>query len=411
MGRPWIAKVLRWAAWFFAFAPFATVVIVGRLFGVARPDNWPTIASSLLVGALGTGFLSLVFAAPRRGRTATVRAQNNALEVEYNPGEIQKISFEEIRGAAAPVDPTSPGLALDLSGGRSMMIRTGSIELAQSLREAIHPMGATGRYRMPLSTSGRSAVMGVVSLVASIFVSVAVSNSTNVGVITAMRGVLWFIAIATILGVSSLITYRPDVEVGADGVLIDSVFGKRFLAYRDLKSIRAEEGFLFIERLNGKQARFKVRLANKERFASLNDCIERAFQVANSANESGRTAALDRMGRSVKEWREYISQLATHRVAYRGQTLTPEEAEAVLAAGDATPEHRIGAALVLKAGDPERAREQIAIASKGCANPKLRIALSELSEGDLDDDAMAEAMAEEESSATAGDPKNQRRLG
>ena len=85
----------------------------------------------------------------------------------------------------------------------------------------------------------------------------------------------------------------------------------------------------------------------------------------------------------------------------RDEPLTREALLRVLASPAALAERRIGAALALT---PERhagAQESVLAAALACANPRLRIALEQVADGDFDEAALDEAIADEARSRLA----------
>jgi hypothetical protein len=58
-------------------------------------------------------------------------------------------------------------------------------------------------------------------------------------------------------------------------------------------------------------------------------------------------------------------------------------------------EHRLSAALALRAGATEDVAPHLRIAAEQCANPRVRIALERIAEGSGEEAAVEEALAEE----------------
>jgi hypothetical protein len=223
-----------------------------------------------------------------------------------------------------------------------------------------------------------------------------------------MGGSLWIGGVAAILWMFYVLTSRPTVEVGTDGVVLRHLLRARFVAFRDLESIRAAagadgaDGVVQMRFSGGRVERVPLPQASREQTAALDDRLSRAHAAALGGDSGGgRAALLERRGRSVKAWRQDLTELLARGHGYRDAAFTREEAEAVLAAGDASPEQRLGAAIALAAKDGDRARERVRIAAEGCANPRLRVALSDIADGELDDAAALEAIGDEARAAAA----------
>jgi hypothetical protein len=115
-------------------------------------------------------------------------------------------------------------------------------------------------------------------------------------------------------------------------------------------------------------------------------------------------ALLERRGRSVRAWREALSELVREASGgYRTATLPKEQALAVLEDGHAPGELRIGAALALTVGgkpgqhaaprglDPDTAL-RLRIAVETCVNQDVRTALRDAIYGDLEEETLDRAM-------------------
>lgn len=374
------------------------MIIGGGMFGMERPDAWRDIVSALFGTAATTGVGSFFFTAPLRKKAARVRADGSGIEVTYEDGRVRSVAHEEVRQAAVVADPIAPGVALDLSRGRSMSVRTPSVEDAQRLVAAIGPAETQALYRTRLGPRPVAAAGGCLSLAAVFAVTIGIFNAIKLGLPGVLGGLFWLGAVAGVLVLLFLFTSGPKIDVGADGVSVREVFRTRFVAFRDLESIRAQGGKVEMRYAGGRAEQVRLSLMSKEQVAALDDRLSRAFAAARGGG-AGRTSVLERAGRSLSEWRAHLAGLLAKGEGYRESAITREEAEAVLAAGDATPEHRLGAALALAAADPEGAREKLRVAAEGSANPRLRVALSGLSEGEIEESAVAEAL---EGEAAAG---------
>lgn len=402
--RPWIGRGLRWLAFVVALAPFAIQMVGGGLLGIARPAGWPDIVAALLEVAAGSGLASLLFVSPLRKRAASVRADSGGIELTFANGAVRTIRNREVRQAAIVADARTPGVALDLSGGRSMSVRTRSVEEAQRLFAALGPGAKQARYRMQLRPSLLAAAGGCLSLAAVCGATIGFFNLIKQGMSGLLGGSLWLGVVVAILCLFHVFTSRPAVEVGADGVVIEELFRRRFVGFRELESIRAADGRVEMRFAGGRVERVRLSQVSREQVAALDDRLSRAHTAARGEGDGGRASRLARGGRPLQAWRAHLSELLARGEGYRDAALTREEAEAVLAAGDALPEHRVGAAIALVAADREHARERVRIAADGCANPRLRVALSELADGDVEDASVLEAIGEESAAPGAAPP-------
>lgn len=110
----------------------------------------------------------------------------------------------------------------------------------------------------------------------------------------------------------------------------------------------------------------------------------KAFEQAREAAPRVDTA-FGRRGRTMGEWRQHLLDSG-----FRQRAVTAPDAEAVLSDATQPLEHRAGAAVALRALDPERGPERIRVAADVAADPRAR----ELLLATLDDDVEVEEALE-----------------
>ena len=116
-------------------------------------------------------------------------------------------------------------------------------------------------------------------------------------------------------------------------------------------------------------------------------------------------ALLERRGRTVRAWREALSELVREAAGgYRTAALPKEQALAVLEDGHASSELRIGAALALTSGghagqhtaprglDPDTVL-RLRVAVETCVNQDVRTALRDAIYGELEEETLERALA------------------
>ena len=92
------------------------------------------------------------------------------------------------------------------------------------------------------------------------------------------------------------------------------------------------------------------------------------------------------------DWRAAVAKHITAE-DFRRATLSADDVEAIFAAPNATPEHRIGAAMALRIAGGQDARERIRVAAEHSANDELRQALLEVAESDAYSEVPRERIA------------------
>jgi hypothetical protein len=167
---------------------------------------------------------------------------------------------------------------------------------------------------------------------------------------------------------------EAEIQIGLDAVRV----GRTVIPYSDIRSATADGRMLAIERSSG--PRLARRLPNEAVTRTFAESIaDRTKRVETGAGRIGRE------GRALEAWkRDLLSP------DYRAAAISSEEAARILEAGGATPDQRIGAALILaKAGEQERIRTSAA----SCVEPATRSALERVADATLDEDALTRATA------------------
>jgi hypothetical protein len=185
--------------------------------------------------------------------------------------------------------------------------------------------------------------------------------------------------------------------VGADGIVIDRALGNEFIPYGRVASMTMRHDEVSLRLDDGKRIRARARHLDEVQQGALKarvDAAVLAFRAGENAAES--LAQLDRAGRPIAAWRAALGALLEQQASYRASPLTREQLLAVLESAAAPAERRLAAAVSLSAsGEPEIAAK-IRIAADACARPRVRVALSGVADGDIDDDAIEAALAEDE---------------
>ncbi len=206
--------------------------------------------------------------------------------------------------------------------------------------------------------------------------------------------ILGFFLVHRLLGPAHLV-------IGADGVIVEQRFGRRFVPYKDLASISTASDHVTLHLLDGTKVRAKaLRLG-----AEVADVIERRIRDAlalrdQRAAEPAALATLDRGERNGAAWREALRGLSDKDRGYRQAKLTLEQISAVLEDPAARVDRRIGAAMVLAQSKDPEFKSKIRVAVESSANRKVRVAFEAIARGDLENAAIEEAAVEEMAQAS-----------
>lgn len=189
--------------------------------------------------------------------------------------------------------------------------------------------------------------------------------------------------------------------IGADGVIVEQRFGRRFVPYKDLASISIEHDHVTLHQLDGTEVRARARHLESEASNVITRRIRDALALRDQRlAEPAALAALDRGERDGAAWREALRGLFDKDRGYRQAKLTPEQISAVLEDPAAPVDRRIGAAMVLAQSNDPEFKSKIRVAVESSANQKVRVAFEAIARGDFDDAAIEEAAAEEMAQAS-----------
>jgi len=191
----------------------------------------------------------------------------------------------------------------------------------------------------------------------------------------------------------------PRVTVGTDGIRILGGFIPRFIPYEEIAGVdlvppvyQHGKPSLRILRRKGSPVALPTIAAPRDRVEGLARRIDEAVR-AHSAGGARGLDALARAGRTADAWRADVQRLALAPKAFRDQALGIDDYERVLVDAAATPDRRVGAALAVRALDPDRGPTTIRVAASASADDALRAALEAAAEGEIDDALLDRAAA------------------
>lgn len=381
----------------------ALVAVVGMLLGNFALAVWlfPLLLVLLIRRwlrrreELGPGFVSVVGdELVVSGRTRSARVAVAAIRAGAASGAA--LAFELGRGRCVDLELESDddAEALLRRTGTDVEQRTLSFELRSTIGPFVAGLlfflGLYGPVSLALAWAGRTlaTVAGSTSKALPLLLTVLLAPVLSFVL-------AWMLARARV----------PTVTIGQDGLTLRRWFGSRFIphaavtrvepiappaadaVYSGIKLTLGEEQLLLwtIGYTRGELERALARL-------------EQARDAYAEAREAApeRDAAFVRRGHSVAEWREQLLD-----AGFRRRVVTVPDAEAVLRDPSQPLEHRAGAAIALRALDPERAPERIRIAADVAAEPRAR----ELLMATLEEDAELERALAKLTAATREQPR------
>lgn len=195
----------------------------------------------------------------------------------------------------------------------------------------------------------------------------------------------------------------PRVVVGTDGVRIIEGRRERFVSYAQVTAIDCAREGVWLRRAEGDVllCTFAGRAGTWPSQPSAHTvALYHRVREARAAGMGGnvapaKLALLERKGHDIGTWVERMRALP-RQGDYRQAALESDDLLRVLLDGRSSTERRVAAAAALSARDEPGMRERVRIAGAASANPRLRVAIDAVTKEQLDEEALAEALAEEE---------------
>lgn len=403
--------------------------LVGVLFHMAPgPPSW--LGAALLGGVgAGLGAAALAYRAGR-AKSGSVRREGDLIVVEraggtrqvplaaVDSGWISKESAEVDRLGLSLVDGETVDVTLPAGAGAATLEALGLDAKRRRLRisswqtfESVL-MGFAGAV---LGGLAWLPILGVgADIVGKDWLSTPIGTAVAVGTLLPML----------IGGAALLRRTRPEITIGSDGVRVtggslgknerfyplDRVVGTRTSVAGPRRGT-TQPMLLQLELRKGEDGRERevVPLANfasgagkEPAFVAVVEArIREAMAARDASSPAEASALLDVPSDGVAAWIASLKRLAKAADAYRTATLGEQRLLELVADARAKVAHRIGAAVVLaERGDP-RGLERVRVAADASASPRVRIALETVAKQDLDEQVIAEALADEAAEAEA----------
>jgi hypothetical protein len=215
--------------------------------------------------------------------------------------------------------------------------------------------------------------------------------------IAVLAALFEFTGAAVGAGLTLLLTFlvplrlgRQRVVVGADGIRVVGRLAPLFIPFDQLRSARLDP-LLVLTQKNGRTLRLGTLAQSEEESNALLERIEEGIRMWGEREEGAGIDVLDRNGRSVEGWKQELARLAHSEHGFREQALGPDDFERVVSDPSAPADRRVGAAIALRALGPT-ATARVRVAAASLANDRLRVALEAACEGEVDEQALTDAL-------------------
>jgi hypothetical protein len=188
---------------------------------------------------------------------------------------------------------------------------------------------------------------------------------------------------------------RVHIDVGADGILLRRLGGRRFVPYRSLIGATAAGSYVVLSLRSGKDVRLGLgtSLRQAQSREALVQRIEQSLAAYEASGADAHTEALVAPGgRPLPVWLTEVRSLARAH-DYREAAVDADRLWRVVADPSADPAARAGAAVALAGGADDETRARLRIASDTCADPRLRVVLARVADCTDDDSQLEEVLA------------------
>jgi hypothetical protein len=395
----------------------AAALLLGLWAGAAA--LWFAGVGSFALGLALLGGTATILGTARGGSLAGVRGEGSPGRLSIENGEVVVAIGGEVR-ERFPVQEVISGWSEpggSPGGDVVVLVTRGAVEVRTEVRgrdQAARVLSSVGvapgqravklRLREKPSRVDRTlSILGLIvtaAIAASLFSWAAWVYGDSYG--EAARGSFTiYVVVEIVLAIMGLIfaamAYRlatrlgtTTLSVGAEGVVVERLLGRRIVWREDLEGAVVEGDALVFHQ--GRRELLRVRApAEAARAAAV--AIQDALWAAPA--QRSRVPGLARAGRSMEAWVADLRALAKPRGGYRDAGVDRADLAAVVKDGAALREQRIAAAVALSASGGEDARTALRIAVDACVDPPLRRTLELVAEGEVEADALEEAMEAE----------------
>ena len=180
------------------------------------------------------------------------------------------------------------------------------------------------------------------------------------------------------------------LSVGTDGVLVQKV-RKTFIPFSEMKSVQVDGKApyfqVLFERKSGKP--LKVKTATEKQAEVVKLQVESALRSFESRRQAALIEDLEPGERSEADWRESLKGLM-NRGGYRSKAVDREQLLRVVEDPGQHPRVRVSAAVALEDGARPEDKKRIRVAAQASASPKIRVALEQAADGDVEDSTLSE---------------------
>lgn len=367
---------------------------------LGAPGDWATFSVSLLLASAVSSLLALVLRSIRLPIGKTLTVDERGLVVHWRERKSIVLSREKFvlsreKFVEGWYNPETQCVHLVRRGGNILSAHVPDAETATRLLERVGVDASKRTMRMRLgAVDFLNAMVWLVGPWISLYIG------ETIGEIAHHRGALGF-PFALVFFVAGFFLVRKlfdpaTLVIGVDGVIIEQGYGRRFIPFGEIKSISTAHDHVTLHLVGGDSVRARARHLETAERAAIEQRVREALKLRAHGNlDAAALAALDRGTKTGAAWREALRGVFDKDRGYRDANVTPEQIAGVMADPGAPANRRIGAAMALAQSGDTACLPKIRVAAESSANPRFRLALQAIAEGDLDHEAIEQVALEE----------------
>lgn len=373
--------------------------------GDAFPRENLDVLAGAIAGALAIAALALTVG--NRAKPGRILVEGDHLIVQRSRRR-ERIPLDHIalglifprrKGDAKEGDPFRYQVSMELRLGSVLTIEAENMAEATAMLEAARLDASQRRFSLRI---GRATSKLFVGLFVAPLVLLGGTAALGFGLMSVLSALLSartiFLGALGVTALAIAVFWRAYMStrltIGSDGIVVRRGFRRRFIPYGRLADITQKGSDIALQYRDGKIEPIPGDIDDPARRSALVQRMRDA--MSSGAATHTRVEALGRNGRPITAWRDALLGLLQSDAGYRRIGLSREDALGIVKDAGARTEHRIAAAVALSAAKDPELKERIRIAARACASERVRIALEQAGDGELEEAVVEQALLEEQ---------------
>lgn len=362
-------------------ATFALPFVVGSL-------AWLPVLVGLFGAWASIGYLVSLSRGPgeRELTPAQYRIQDDGIAIREG-SSVVVVRREDVESSWSESASDVPVVLLRLKDGRQIALQPTGSEGPSELFEALSlpPAAKAERLRLGRDNVGArvlsAMLLAPIALLGLPIALATLASMPGITVLMTLVPMALFGAAAYWLTAKVLPSW---VSIGTDGVLVQKL-RKTFIPYSDLVDARIDGGpvYYHVVLLTASGKQLKVPVAQREQGEVVVGQLDAAMEGFRMRRRAALVSELSQGDRDVEAWRAGLQSILSES-GYRSAAVDREQLLRVLEDPGQPEKVRVAAAVALQPSATEEEKVRVRVAADASASPKVRVALQEAVEGELE---------------------------